>query len=127
MYSQFSSVAQSCLTLCDPNKISCLWVFSLTWFPQLVALVPQCSHYMTPSWFAMPPSLSPSCEYDKFCSPKPLSFLFLEPYPTNDLTKNAKHAQMVSQNVHLLHPVTQQVKTDTGMESVPSLLETISE
>ena len=32
-------------------------------------------------------SLSPSCEYNTFCFPKPLSFLFLQPYPTNHLIK----------------------------------------
>ena len=33
---QFSSVAQSCLTLCNPSKSSYLWVLSLTRFPQLL-------------------------------------------------------------------------------------------
>ena len=33
---QFSSVAQSCLTLCNPSKSSCLWVLSLARFPQLL-------------------------------------------------------------------------------------------
>ena len=89
-YPQFSSV----------QSLSRVWLFatptkavaygsslSLSSPSCLVALVPWYSHYMTTSWCAMPLSLSPSCEYNTFCFPKPLSFLFLQPYPTNHLIK----------------------------------------